>query len=230
MQQAQSLEVLNACAAANFGALGFEKFVGIHHCAPGGKPDVQVLFGASPIEWEERFITQNYQAHDACIPVALGQTDPFFWSEVQATTEISPTAQHIFDEAREFGLNNGLLIPMHHLDGSICSVLLTGSQVEELDPQLRVTAHMLAIYFGGAGQRLIGREARMPARTAKLTERQRDVLRWVREGKSSTDIGDILNLSPRTIDEHVKLACDRLGVRTRVQAVSEAALHGLIDL
>jgi DNA-binding CsgD family transcriptional regulator len=61
-----------------------------------------------------------------------------------------------------------------------------------------------------------------------LTRRQGECLLWVRAGKSSTDIGVILGLSPRTVDEHIAAACERLGVRTRTQAVAEAIARGLL--
>jgi DNA-binding CsgD family transcriptional regulator len=62
-----------------------------------------------------------------------------------------------------------------------------------------------------------------------LTKRQRECLKWVREGKSSTDIGVILGISGRVVDEHVAHACERLGVRTRVQAVFAATTKGCLD-
>ena len=57
----------------------------------------------------------------------------------------------------------------------------------------------------------------------------RECLSWVARGKSSVDIGRILELSPRTVDEHVRGACRRFGVRTRVQAVARALELGLLD-
>ena len=62
----------------------------------------------------------------------------------------------------------------------------------------------------------------------QLTARQLECLQWVREGKSSFDIGAILGVSPRTVDEHLAGACQKLGVRTRVQAVAEVLRRGLI--
>jgi DNA-binding CsgD family transcriptional regulator len=62
-----------------------------------------------------------------------------------------------------------------------------------------------------------------------LTRRQRECLAWVEQGKSSTDIGAILGLSPETVNEHVGEACRRLGVRTRVQAVVTARARGLLE-
>jgi len=61
-----------------------------------------------------------------------------------------------------------------------------------------------------------------------LTRRQVECLYSVREGKSSTDIATILDLSPRTVDEHIAAACERLGVRTRTQAVAEVMRQGLL--
>lgn len=63
-----------------------------------------------------------------------------------------------------------------------------------------------------------------------LTSRQLECLHWVARGKSSSDIGAILGISPRTVDEHLTLACGHFGVRTRLQAVLEALDRGLIEL
>lgn len=61
-----------------------------------------------------------------------------------------------------------------------------------------------------------------------LSKRQIECLLWGREGKSSTDIGAIIGLSPRTVDDHFAAACEKLGVRTRVQAIAEATRLGLL--
>lgn len=61
-----------------------------------------------------------------------------------------------------------------------------------------------------------------------LTDRQLECLRWAAAGKSSMDIGAIVGLSPRTVDDHLAAACRRLGVRTRVQAVVLALQSQLI--
>jgi DNA-binding CsgD family transcriptional regulator len=65
-------------------------------------------------------------------------------------------------------------------------------------------------------------------RSLGLTDRQLECLEWVQEGKSSGDIGAILGISAKTVDHHILGACQRLGVRTRVQAVVKARELGLI--
>jgi DNA-binding CsgD family transcriptional regulator len=67
-----------------------------------------------------------------------------------------------------------------------------------------------------------------PASSASLplTDRQLECLRWISQGKSSADIGIILRISGRTVDYHVAAICERLGVRTRMQAVAQAIRRG----
>jgi DNA-binding CsgD family transcriptional regulator len=61
-----------------------------------------------------------------------------------------------------------------------------------------------------------------------LSPRQTECLFWVQEGKSSRDIGVILGVSHRIVERHVFRACQKLGVRTRLQAVIRARALGLI--
>lgn len=65
-------------------------------------------------------------------------------------------------------------------------------------------------------------------RTAPITFRQLECLYWVQAGKSATDIGCILGVSPRTVEAHLAKACARFGVRTRIQAVLKAKALGLL--
>jgi DNA-binding CsgD family transcriptional regulator len=61
-----------------------------------------------------------------------------------------------------------------------------------------------------------------------MTARQLECLAWVQEGKSASDIGGILGISSRTVEGHLLKVCDRLRVRTRLQAVLKARDLGLI--
>jgi len=61
-----------------------------------------------------------------------------------------------------------------------------------------------------------------------LSPRQIECLFWVQEGKSSRDIGVILGVSHRIVERHVFRACQKLGVKTRLQAVIRARSFGLI--
>lgn len=62
-----------------------------------------------------------------------------------------------------------------------------------------------------------------------LSRRETECLEWVSRGKSSSDIGAILGLSPRTVDSYLEKVCAKLRVRTRIEAVAYAVRTGMID-
>ncbi|WP_158892358.1 MULTISPECIES: response regulator transcription factor [unclassified Pseudomonas] len=56
----------------------------------------------------------------------------------------------------------------------------------------------------------------------QLTGREVEVLHWVACGKTNRDIGDILGLSPRTVNKHLEHVYVKLGVETRTAAATLA--------
>lgn len=61
----------------------------------------------------------------------------------------------------------------------------------------------------------------------KLSEREKEVLKLVASGYTSTEIGSRLNISGQTVNTHIKNIYRKLNVRTRAQAVNFAAVRGL---
>ena len=51
-----------------------------------------------------------------------------------------------------------------------------------------------------------------------LTPREREILHWVAEGKRDAEIASILNLSVRTVEQHVRTCLRKLNVETRTAA------------
>lgn len=68
------------------------------------------------------------------------------------------------------------------------------------------------------------------AKKAVLTARQSEVLRWVANGKSAAEVGGILQITKRTVDEHVQTAVRKLGAQNRTHAVALALRAGVIVL
>lgn len=64
------------------------------------------------------------------------------------------------------------------------------------------------------------------AQRFQLTEREVEVLQWVSCGKTNRDIGDILGLSPRTVNKHLEHVYVKLGVETRTAAAAVAIAAG----
>ena len=61
-----------------------------------------------------------------------------------------------------------------------------------------------------------------------LSTREREILQWVAEGKTQQDIGDILAISHRTVEVHLRSARTKLGALSTPQAIGRAVGLGMI--
>ncbi|PRY95141.1 DNA-binding CsgD family transcriptional regulator [Hasllibacter halocynthiae] len=62
----------------------------------------------------------------------------------------------------------------------------------------------------------------------RLTDRQREVLEWVGDGKAVADVALVMGLSVPTVEKHLRLARANLGAETTAQAVLKAQALGRI--
>ncbi|MEY9981662.1 DNA-binding CsgD family transcriptional regulator [Bradyrhizobium yuanmingense] len=84
-------------------------------------------------------------------------------------------------------------------------------------------AFAVAFLFSGLQEKFMA-----DRREVVLSERERQCLRWVEEGKSSWAIGVILKVSLNTVNFHVKNAMRKLETTSRTQCVVKARRLGLL--
>jgi len=70
--------------------------------------------------------------------------------------------------------------------------------------------------------------ARSGYSSASISEREEQVLAWVREGMSNQEIGVQLGISPLTVKNHVQKILRKLGATNRAQAVARAMSMNLL--
>jgi DNA-binding NarL/FixJ family response regulator len=105
------------------------------------------------------------------------------------------------------------------------SVVSTGSCLEELDRAVRDVS---------TGKRLRSMKPRVtqpePASPDKeLTDRELDVLRLVAKGHRNQDVAQALAISVHTVRTHMQNILAKLGVGTRLAAVTHAQRTGLLE-
>lgn len=66
-------------------------------------------------------------------------------------------------------------------------------------------------------------------RFEKLTDRERDVLRLIAEGYTAPEIGEKLNISPKTVDTYKQRINEKLGLTHRADYVKFALKLGLLQ-
>jgi DNA-binding NarL/FixJ family response regulator len=71
--------------------------------------------------------------------------------------------------------------------------------------------------------------ARPPRSESALTPRELQVLRCLADGLDGSSIAQRLVISPRTVGTHLEHIFEKLGVRSRAQAVAAAYRAGLVE-
>lgn len=70
-------------------------------------------------------------------------------------------------------------------------------------------------------------QSRRSRQTGPLTERQRQVLRLVSEGRSTKQIARVLSVSGKTVEFHRARIMENLGIRTIAELTRYAVAHGI---
>lgn len=65
--------------------------------------------------------------------------------------------------------------------------------------------------------------------TPRLTEREREVVTLVADGKANKQIASLLGVTEATVKTHLKEVFTRLGAANRAEAVAKALHYGLVD-
>lgn len=186
-----------------------------------------VLFCGWPEEWMERYFERNYVSIDPVIDRTRQTLSPFDWNDMDmagAGTSV------VLDEAREYKLNSGHVVPFVSLDGNLVAVSLAGEQAE-LSQEVRGMISLISSYAIGRviqlnGQSHLLRDEHAPE--IMLTPREAECMRWASLGKSEWEISVILGISEHTSEKHLLNAKSKLGAVNRVQAVAEAIRRGYI--
>ena len=224
-QEAQSLSELRARTQTEFARLGFEIALGIHTRRHAAGANVELLFGDLDHPWSRHYDETDWPQR--CPVGAAAGPRPMTWDDIRRRP-LPPEQRVIFDELRAFRLTQGHIVAVDNGDNGTLAVSLAGDGFDASDPEARTAAHLLSLHYGFAGFDLLRRTRAKP--DAVLTTRQIECLRWVRDGKTAWEIGSILGLSSRTVEEHLANACRALGVHSRIQAVILAARRGLFEL
>lgn len=105
------------------------------------------------------------------------------------------------------------------LQAGVLGYVLKDAPSEELADAVRRVAQ---------GQRTIASELAESAWSAPvvLTDREREILRLVEEGKSNKEIARLLSLSPGTVRNYLAEATQKLGAANRIEAFQIARENG----
>ena len=185
-----------------------------------------LLSNRLPEEWLKLYIEREYVHDDPAFRYAKTVVRPFRWfKEAPYNPEREPRVAEVVQRAGDFGILDGFVIPVASPAGRMGQIWFGGRTLDLPEHQLPAL-HLMAIY---TFDRILKLHRPPTQRQASLTQREREILTLAASGKSTWEIGEALHISSRTVKEHIKHLCRKLGAVTRTQAVMIALLDKLIQ-
>lgn len=217
-------ELMLGQVASVLSQFGFDAFVlsRLPSAESSGGPDI--LLNGWPGGWSDRYAEAGHFRYDPLSRHCLATTEVFSWDEIPAPLFADPRADHVRREAGEFRLVDGLCVPTRTSLG-FGGLSLAGQKIDHA-PQVRQAVRLLALQVWDCLE-AVGAHS---GRAVRLTQREKDVLRWIAQGKTVQDVGSILGISDHTVGEHLKKVRAKLDTTNSAHSVVRALQLGLIAL
>ncbi|GAB6035578.1 hypothetical protein JCM15519_01370 [Fundidesulfovibrio butyratiphilus] len=181
-----------------------------------------------PLEWLQVYYDKNFVETDVVINKNFTSFTPQYWSD---TYRAFPPSGDYIKISGDFGLQHGYThgsSPFgqwkHASLFSFASPHMKKRDLRTLSILSKIVPHF---HYAISNYQVASTQQEA---AKKITPREKEILRWLKEGKSSWEISVILKISERTVNFHVYNIMRKLDVVNRPQAVATALHLGLVVL
>ena len=194
-----------------------------------GDPQDWVLLSTQTPEYMRVFFDEGLYYHAPMIKWALANDGACSWRwmmDMNRTDNLTPSEKKVMEFNRKMGVTAGYTISFRSIsERTKAAIALTAEAGTSQDAVEQTWARH--------GEEIILQNNVMHLKLQtlpysgdrQLTKRQREVLQWVGDGKTTQDIAVLLGLTPATVEKHLRLAREALDVETTAQAVLKAAFY-----
>lgn len=195
-----------------------------------GDPDDFVLLTNHASEFTDVFIGEGLYHHGPMVRWALDHDGACSWSVMQAMVQsgtLSEQEKKVVAFNQSHNVTAGYSISFKSVSprskGAIALTARPGLSQGDVDKIWAEHGDDILVLNNITHLRILSLPYTAPGRS--LTKRQREVLGWVGDGKTVQDIAMLLELTPATIEKHLRLAREALSVETTAQAVLKASFQ-----
>ena len=194
-----------------------------------GDPDDWLILSTQTSEYVDFFLRDGLYQDAPMLQWAFKNQGVCSWrhlTELDANGDLTASQKKVINFNQSMGVTAGYTVSFHSASsrakGAIALTARAGMTQDDVDAlwdihgreihMMNNVMHLKLISLPHSGER-------------RLTKRQREVLQWVGDGKSVQCISVLLGLTPATVEKHLRLAREALGVETTPQAVLKAAMY-----
>jgi DNA-binding CsgD family transcriptional regulator len=198
-----------------------------------GDPEDVVFLTTADAEYARRYFSGGLYARTPIFRWAQQNSGACTWSWVRGAMErgeLTPDEVEAVKQNLAMGISAGITVSFPETStrakgalGLIADAGLDHAGVDDIFAQrgqeILAVANMMHLKIVN----MPGANRRRP-----LTQRQREALEWVADGKTTQDVALLMGVSPAMVEKHLRLAREALDVETTAQAVAKAALLNMI--
>ncbi|ADU65421.1 regulatory protein LuxR [Desulfurispirillum indicum S5] len=175
-----------------------------------------------PEPWLETYVVRKLWRTDPVFQQVRRSPEPLRWSQTQNRHSPNPALL----EASRHGLTDGISIGYGAGNRTLISLAGSRQQIHAISSLACRVLPLLAPLIHSASVRIAHRQD-IP--DTNLSERERELLFWTAEGKSTEEISMILAISRDTVKYHLKRIYQKLDAVNRHHAIAKALRAGLIQ-
>jgi LuxR family transcriptional regulator, quorum-sensing system regulator CciR len=229
-QRAQSMAELRSLIDFSSRELGFDYFAIVHHIRFGHPSSDKVRLSNYPLEWLAK-LREDEHLDEPVLKAAERASSGFLWSRLDQLVMLTERQRNYMSRAVRYGLADGYTVPNHVPGETFGSCHFAVSRRTRLPTECLPATQALGCFAFEAARRLLRTTPEASEHyviPAPLTQRQRDCLLFAARGKSDSVIGQLLNIRPSTVNEHIEAAKRRYAVATRTQLIVRALFRSEI--
>jgi DNA-binding CsgD family transcriptional regulator len=207
---------------------GIPYFALTHHIDFTRHPKSGVHLHNYPIAFADYYHRNGLMIRDPVHRLSQLRGAGFVWSALSTLIGLTAADTDFLQEARNAGLGAGYTVPIHmpgEHTGSCSFVVATGVTFpRECIPLVEAPGR----FAFEAARRLAGGPMIRARLSGHLTDREREIVILLGQDKSEKEIARILGISPDTVNDHLKHARQRFGVRKSTLLVMCGLINGSI--
>ncbi|WP_439400349.1 autoinducer binding domain-containing protein (plasmid) [Bradyrhizobium sp. PMVTL-01] len=208
-------------------ALGFRWFAYFGQRANGPN-----LISSYPKSWTTHYFREGYHNIDPVLQGPRIASQVFLWDGREARSAKSAKERRLFDDALSFKIRTGLTVRIPSSQNQFAAFTLA---VDErslgLDRFMETSQDILktvGLTYHAHVSAKIGTTSAEREIISPLTQRERQCLAWISDGKTMQDIAELLDVTPRGVKFHLDNARRNLAALTLPHAVALAFRQGLL--
>jgi DNA-binding CsgD family transcriptional regulator len=188
--------------------------------------DHGLIYEDFPDAWIRHYIDDDLERIDPILEYSRRAPSPFHWSDVEKRMRLTPAQLTFLKELRASGLTDGLAIPIYSAIGDMAYFGI-GVKSGTLDLRAEALAQVvLACQL--THNRYVSLVNARPRASVPLSPRETESLSLVACGLSKNEVGKKRGISANTVDTLLRRSFDKLGTKSRLEAVLLAIGSGLI--